>query len=104
MAESKRCRFDLDQMHDVMEVLRGHHCSHQPQEGGVPMSKASGLPRSTRQDGTLLRIIAHRPFRRMLAHQGIDPTKGWKGCEELIFRAMRKCSDCAAPAACRLWL
>ena len=66
------------------------------------MSKASRLPRTA--DSTLLRTIAHRPFRRMLARQGIDPTRGWKGCEEMIFRAMRKCSDCSAPAACRLWL
>ncbi len=68
------------------------------------MLKASGLPRSTGQDSTLLRILAHRPFRQMLARQGIDPTKGWKGCEEMIFRAMRKCSDCATPETCRSWL
>src|SRR5712692_9381827 len=101
MAEPKRCRFDLDQTHEVTEVLKGHQtCSHhQPRQGGVPMSKASRLPRTA--DSTLLRTIAHRPFRRMLARQGIDPTRGWKGCEEMIFRAMRKCSDCSAQAACR---
>ena len=43
------------------------------------MSKASRLPRSTREDRDLARIVAHRPFRRMLAHQGIDPTQGRKG-------------------------
>jgi Family of unknown function (DUF6455) len=66
------------------------------------MSKTSRLSRS--KDSTLLRTIAHRPFRRMLARQGIDPTRGWNGCEELIFRAMRTCSGCATPETCRSWL
>jgi hypothetical protein len=68
------------------------------------MSKASEVPPSTRRDGTLLRTLTHRPFRRMLARQGIDPTKGWKGCEKMILRAMRRCSNCAAPETCRSWL
>jgi hypothetical protein len=40
----------------------------------------------------------------MLTHQGIDPTCSWEECEAMIFRALRKCSDCTAAAACRAWL
>jgi hypothetical protein len=68
------------------------------------MSEASRLARSTREDRVLLRIVAHRPFRQMLAHQGIDPTRGWNGCEEMIFRALRTCSSCGAQETCRSWL
>jgi Family of unknown function (DUF6455) len=68
------------------------------------MTEASRLARSTREDRVLFRIAAHRPFRRMLAHQGIDPTRGWNGCEEMIFRALRTCSNCVAPETCRSWL
>src|SRR5690349_10748582 len=66
------------------------------------MSKTSRLARST--DSTLLRTVAHRPFRQMLVRQGIDPTRGWKACEEMIFSAIRRCSGCASPEACRSWL
>src|SRR5260221_1210340 len=103
MPGRERRRFDLDQTHEVTAVLKGHQTSsHQPHEAGVPMSKTSGLPRST--DSTLLRTISHRPFRRMLARQAIDPTRGWKGCEEMIFVAMRPCSGWGTPETCRYWL
>lgn len=43
------------------------------------------------------RIVSHRLFRRMLAYQGVDLAGGWRGCEEMIFRALQKYVDCPAP-------
>ena len=68
------------------------------------MSEASRLARSTREDRVLAGIVAHRPFRQMLAHQGIDPAHGWRGCEGMIFHALRTCSNCLTPDTCRSWL
>jgi hypothetical protein len=68
------------------------------------MLQASRLPRSLRDDPALVRLVAHRPFRRMLAHQGIDPTRDWSGCEGMLFRALQKCATCTATEACRAWL
>src|SRR5437667_8893396 len=68
------------------------------------MSKRSSLAHSAQESLVLRRIANHRLFREMLEHQGIDPSRGWKGCEEMIFRALRMCSDCPAPESCRSWL
>jgi hypothetical protein len=68
------------------------------------MLQSSRLPRSMQDNPTLVRLLAHRSFRRMLRHQGIDLTRNWTGCEAMIFRALQKCANCAATEACRAWL
>lgn len=68
------------------------------------MVTVSRLDPSTRKDRVVLRIAARRRFREMLRHQDIDLTAGWKGCDEIIFRALGNCADCPAPELCRSWL
>jgi hypothetical protein len=68
------------------------------------MMKGSRLAPSAQENLVLRRMANHRLFRGMLAHQGIDPGRGWKGCEQMIFRALRMCSDCPAPESCHSWL
>jgi hypothetical protein len=53
----------------------------------------------------LRRLLAHRPFRRMLAREGIDlQDSWWRGSEEMILRALARCAACAGSGACRAWL
>jgi hypothetical protein len=68
------------------------------------MSKGFRLALSPQENLVLRRMANHRLFREMLAHQGIGPARGWNGCEEIIFRALRACADCPAPESCRSWL
>ena len=68
------------------------------------MSTASRFDRPAREGRAVLHIAAHRPFRRMLAYQGIDPGRAWRECEDMIVRAQHRCSICAVPETCRLWL
>lgn len=67
------------------------------------MSMVSRLDPSTREYRVFRRMAARRLFRQMLAHQGIDLTAAWRGCEEMIFRALRNCANCPAPESCRSW-
>jgi hypothetical protein len=51
------------------------------------------------------RFMAHRPFRQMLARQGVDLAgTWWRGLEGMIFRALRACSRCSRAPECRTWL
>ncbi len=51
------------------------------------------------------RFMAHRPFRHMLARQGVDLAGSWwRGLESMIFRALRTCSRCRRAPECRAWL
>jgi hypothetical protein len=53
----------------------------------------------------LRRLTAHRPFRSMLARQGIAlGAPWWRGSEDTIVRALDACSHCAESQACRAWL
>jgi hypothetical protein len=50
-------------------------------------------------------IMAHRPFRRVLARLGIDLSGSWwRGSEDMIARALNVCANCREVEACHRWL
>jgi len=50
-------------------------------------------------------VISHRRFHRMMARQGIDLTGSWwRGFEQDIFGALRRCRFCPNAQTCYAWL
>src|SRR5579864_7565007 len=68
------------------------------------MSLDSGLHQ--REAARVVRWQAsHRPFRRMMARQGIDLAgPWWREFESHIFEALQRCRLCANEETCRSWL
>jgi len=72
--------------------------------GRWSMSKRSSRSPTAKEHLILRRVASHRLFRAMLRHQGIDPARACRDCEEKIFGALRACAGCLAPESCRSWL
>ncbi len=69
------------------------------------MSLGSPPTRREVQHRAIERMLAHRPFHRMLSRQGIDLARCWEhGLERMIFEALHICERCASKEACRHWL
>jgi hypothetical protein len=51
----------------------------------------------------VLRMIkAHAPFRRMMLRTGIDPTGNWwRGFEDMMILALRRCEACPNSQYCQ---
>ena len=69
------------------------------------MSRISKFASRQTEIRLIERMIAHRPFRRMMARQGIDLAGSWwREFEQHIFGAMGRCRLCANAHLCRSWL
>jgi Family of unknown function (DUF6455) len=69
------------------------------------MTKRSIYPPREERLRLFLRLKAHKPFRRMMARQGIDCTSPWfRDAAGLMYRALHTCATCPHQEACSLWL
>jgi hemerythrin-like domain-containing protein len=76
----------------------GHH-------GGRPVSLGRQPTRRELRRRAIERMLAHRPFHRMLSRQGVDLARCWEdGLERMIFEALHLCERCANTGGCRDWL